>query len=179
MSRRKALPPTGPLRDSHGKAKHHLLTKHFGSPGLATLKGYQKLGGYDTLEKALAMEPKALVDEVKASGLRGRGGAGFATGVKWGFMPPPDGGPRYVVVNADESEPGTSKDRYIIENSPHMVLEGILIAAYAVGANQAWVYIRGEYDEPYRMLTEAIAEARQAGFLGDKPMGVDWPLDIR
>jgi len=132
VGKHKAQPPAGPLRGSHGKARHHLLTEHFGTHDLATLKGYQRFGGYETLEKALGMEPKALVDEVKSSGLRGRGGAGFATGVKWGFMPPPDGGPRYVVVNADESEPGTSKDRYIIENSPHMVLEGILIAAFAV-----------------------------------------------
>jgi len=167
------------LRGSHGKARHHLLTQHFGAAGLATLKGYQKLGGYDTLEKALAMEPKALVDEVKASGLRGRGGAGFATGVKWGFMPPPDGGPRYVVVNADESEPGTSKDRYIIENSPHMVLEGILIAAFAVQSHQAWIYIRGEYDRPYRMLMDAIGELREAKILGSKPFGKDYPLDIQ
>src|SRR5205814_4794482 len=92
--------------------------------------------------------------------------------------PPPDGGPRYVVVNADESEPGTSKDRYIIENSPHMVLEGILIAAFAVQSHQAWIYIRGEYDRPYHMLMEAIAELRAAKILGARPFGHDYPLEI-
>ncbi|MBO0745903.1 MAG: NADH-quinone oxidoreductase subunit F, partial [Candidatus Dormibacteraeota bacterium] len=112
------------------------------------------------------MEQAALVDEVKTSGLRGRGGAGFPTGMKWSFMAPPDGGPRYVVVNADESEPGTTKDRYIMENSPHMFLEGVLIAQYAVDSHQAWIYIRGEYDRPYRMLQAAIQELRDEGIIG-------------
>jgi NADH-quinone oxidoreductase subunit F len=178
LAEHRSRPPAPPLRGSHGKGRHHLLTEHFGTPGLATLKGYQRLGGYETLEKALGMTPPDLVNEVKASGLRGRGGAGFATGVKWGFMPPPDGGPRYVVVNADESEPGTSKDRYIMENSPHMVLEGILIAAFAVQSHSAWIYIRGEYDHPYQMLTEAVAELRAAKILGPRPFGRDHPLDI-
>ena len=109
------------------------------------------------------MEPAAITNEVKTSGLRGRGGAGFATGVKWSFINRDTPGPKYVVVNADESEPGTAKDRYILENSPHMVLEGILIAAYAVGANQAWIYIRGEYDEPYRMLVGGDRARRAQG----------------
>src|SRR5947207_10595203 len=125
------------------------------------------------------MEPAAITNEVKTSGLRGRGGAGFATGVKWSFIKRDTPEPKYVVINADESEPGTAKDRYILENSPHMVLEGILIAAFAVQSHQAWIYIRGEYDRPYRMLTEAIGEARDKGYLGPKPMGKDFPLDIQ
>src|SRR5215472_10371696 len=110
------------LRGSHGPARHHLLTELFGTPDLDTLAVYRRHGGYRSLEKALtAMTPEEILAEVKTSGLRGRGGAGFATGTKWSFMPRDDGGPRYVVVNADESEPGTSKDRYLMENSPHML----------------------------------------------------------
>ncbi|MGH7911725.1 MAG: NADH-quinone oxidoreductase subunit NuoF [Candidatus Dormibacteraceae bacterium] len=167
------------LRGSHGPGEKIVLTTHFGTPGLRTLDVYQRLGGYGALKKALGMKQADLVEEVKTSGLRGRGGAGFPTGMKWSFMAPPDGGPRYVVVNADESEPGTSKDRYIMENSPHLLLEGILIAQYAVDSHQAWIYIRGEYDEPHHNLIAAIEELRQAGILGPKPFGKDHPLDIR
>ena len=168
------------LRGSHGEATGNVLTRHFGTRDLHKIDVYESKGGYTALRKALLeMEPAAITNEVKTSGLRGRGGAGFATGVKWSFIKRDTPEPKYVVINADESEPGTAKDRYILENSPHMVLEGIMIAAYAVGANQAWIYIRGEYDEPYRMLMEAIGEARDKGYLGPKPMGKDFPLDIR
>jgi NADH-quinone oxidoreductase subunit F len=168
------------LRGSHGRARHHLLTAHFGTSGLHTRKVYESLGGYRSLEKAIKeMTPELIQVEVKDSALRGRGGAGFPTGVKWGFLPPPDGGPRYLVVNADESEPGTSKDRYLMENSPHAVLEGILIACYAIRAHQAWIYIRGEYDRPHRMLLEAIAEARAAGYIGPDPFGSGFALDVQ
>ncbi|TMD25623.1 MAG: NADH-quinone oxidoreductase subunit F, partial [Chloroflexi bacterium] len=169
------------LRGSHGDQPNHILTRWFGTPDLHKLEVYSsKAGGYTALRKALVdMAPADITNEVKTSGLRGRGGAGFATGVKWGFINRDAPGPKYVVINADESEPGTSKDRYILENSPHLLVEGILIAAYAVGANQAWVYIRGEYDEPYRMLHEAIEEARAKGYVGPKPLGKDYPLDIR
>ena len=169
------------LRGSFGDAPHHLLTRWFGTEELHRLEVYEsKAGGYGALRKALLeMAPADITGEVKKSGLRGRGGAGFATGVKWSFINRDAPGPKYVVVNADESEPGTSKDRYIMENSPHMLLEGIMIAAYAVGANQAWVYIRGEYDGPYRMLVDAIAEARAKGYLGPTPFGKDYPLDIQ
>ena len=169
------------LRGSYGDQPHHILTRWFGTPDLHKLDVYaDKAGGYTALRKAVVdMAPADITNEVKSSGLRGRGGAGFATGVKWSFINRGAPGPKYVVVNADESEPGTSKDRYILENSPHMLVEGILIAAYAVGANQAWVYIRGEYDEPYRMLNEAIEEARAKGYVGPKPFGKDYPLDIR
>ncbi len=168
------------LRGSHGEANGNVLTRDFGTPDLHRIDVYESKGGYTALRKALLeMEPAAITNEVKTSGLRGRGGAGFATGVKCGFIKRDTPEPKYVVINADESEPGTAKDRYILENSPHMVLEGIMIAAYAVGANQAWIYIRGEYDEPNRMLMEAISEARDKGYVGPKPMGKDFPIDIR
>ena len=168
------------LRGSSGPARHHLLTGDFGTADLHTLSVYQRHDGYAALQRALSgMTPEEIQAEVKTSGLRGRGGAGFATGIKWGFVPRDVPGTRYVVVNADESEPGTSKDRYLMENSPHMVLEGTLIACYAIGAHQAWIYIRGEYDRPYRMLTAAIAELREAGILGERPFGVEYPLDIQ
>ena len=170
------------LRGSFGPGRHHLLTARFGTSGLGTLDGYRRGGGHAALRKALTlMTPAEVQAEVKGSGLRGRGGAGFLTGTKWGFIPKPEAvpGPRYVVVNADESEPGTAKDRYLMENSPHMVLEGVLIACYAVGAHQAWIYLRGEYDRPYRMLTDAIAELRADGVLGDTPFGVSFPLDVQ
>jgi len=168
------------IRGSFGDQPHHILTADFGTPDLHKLSVYESRGGYTALRKALLdMAPADITNEVKTSGLRGRGGAGFATGTKWSFINRDAPGPKYVVVNADESEPGTAKDRYILENCPHLVVEGILIAAYAVGANQAWVYIRGEYDEPHRMLTEAIAEARAKGYIGPKPFGKDYPLDIR
>src|SRR6202165_3830250 len=169
------------LRGSFGEAPDHVVTRWFGTPDLHRLAVYEaKAGGYAALRKVLLeMAPPDVVGEVKKSGLRGRGGAGFATGTKWSFINRDAPGAKYVVVNADESEPGTSKDRYIMENSPHMLLEGIMIAAYAVGANQAWVYIRGESDAPSGMLIEAIAKARDKGYPGPKPMGKDYPLDIQ
>lgn len=168
------------LRGSYGPERHHLLTGLFGTPNLHKLDVYRRSGGYKALSKALnEMAPEEIQAEVKASGLRGRGGAGFATGTKWGFIPRDVPGPRYVVVNADESEPGTSKDRYLMENSPHMLLEGALIACYAIGAHQAWIYIRGEYDRPHRMLAEAKRELQAAGILGDKPLGKEYPLDVQ
>jgi NADH-quinone oxidoreductase subunit F len=168
------------LRGSHGPAPDHILTEHFGTQGLATLDGYKRVNGYQALRMALLdMEPQAIVDAVKESGLRGRGGADFATGVKWSFIPKDHLGPKFVVCNADESEPGTAKDRYLVENSPHMLLEGIAIACRAIGAHQAWIYIRGEYDGPHRRLTDAIAELREDGILGSSPFGSGHALDIR
>jgi NADH-quinone oxidoreductase subunit F len=168
------------LRGTHGPGEKHLLTSLFGTPDLHRLSVYQEHGGYGSLRKAMtSMSPGDILEEVKTSGLRGRGGAGFPTGTKWSFLPPPDGAPRYVVVNADESEPGTSKDRYLMENSPHLFLEGVCIAQFAVSSHQAWIYIRGEYDEPLSMLREAIAELREAGILGDRPFDLDYPLDIQ
>jgi NADH-quinone oxidoreductase subunit F len=168
------------LRGSSGAARTHLLTAVFGTPDLHRLPVYKKHGGYQSLRKALTeLTPDQIHAEVKASGLRGRGGAGFPTGTKWSFIPRDIPGPRYVVANADEAEPGTTKDRYIMENSPHMFLEGILIACYAIGSHQGWIYIRGEYDNPYRMLVGAIAELRADGILGATPFGKEYPLDIQ
>ena len=168
------------LRGSHGPARHHLLTRDFGTADLHRLPVYRQRGGYEALHRVLtAMTPQAVTDEVKTSGLRGRGGAGFPTGVKWGFIPKDHPGPRYVVVNFDESEPGTTKDRYLVENSPHLLIEGIAIAAYAIGSHQAWVYIRGEYDLPYRLLMDAIAEAEEAGVIGKNPFGTGYGIDVR
>ena len=133
-------------------------------PSIATYLGD---GGYKQLKKALRMEPSAVTDEVKASGLRGRGGAGFPTGVKWGFIPPDNTKPVYLICNADESEPGTFKDRYIIHQDPHQLLEGILISSYAVGAKVAYIYIREEFPEGARILETAIEEARKKGLVGE------------
>ncbi|MDQ6899911.1 MAG: NADH-quinone oxidoreductase subunit NuoF [Candidatus Dormibacteraeota bacterium] len=168
------------LRGSHGPAREHLLTGLFGTYGLHTLDVYRRHGGYETLARALReLEPEQIQAEVKASGLRGRGGAGFPTGTKWSFIPKDIPGPRYVVVNFDEAEPGTSKDRYLVENSPHLLLEGIGIACRAIGSHQAWIYIRGEYDGPYAMLKAAIAELRGAGILGDRALDSEFALDIQ
>jgi NADH-quinone oxidoreductase subunit F len=167
------------LRGSYGPARDHLLTGLFGTEGLHKLSVYKENGGFSSLRKAIFdMTPDEIAAEVKTSGLRGRGGAGFPTGTKWGFIPKNVPGPKYVVVNGDEAEPGTTKDRYIMENSPHMLLEGIMIACFAIGAHQAWIYLRGEYDGPFRMLTAAIAELREDGLLGDRPFDRDYPLDI-
>ena len=168
------------LRGSHGPAPDHVLTRWIGIENLARIGVYEKQGGYRSWKKAMTeLEPAELTNEVKISGLRGRGGAGFPTGIKWGFLPPPDGGPRFVVVNADESEPGTAKDRYLMENNPHQLVEGILIACRAVSAQQAWIYIRGEYDLQHLAVQAAIDEARAAGYIGEKPYGVDFPVDIQ
>src|SRR3989440_125136 len=178
--RRIRVPAATELRGSHGKAAGPVLTKDFGTADLFKLAVYEKVGGYQAWRKALTtMQPAEVTGEVKASGLRGRGGAGFPTGTKWGFLPPPDGGPRYVVVNADESEPGTAKDRYLMENHPHQLVEGILIACRAVSAQQAWIYIRGEYDRQHELVQKAIDQARAKGYIGAKPFGVDFPGDIQ
>ena len=155
-----------------------ILTKRWGKPGSATLDSYRADGGYRTLEKALSMDPGAIVEEVKRSNLRGRGGAGFATGLKWTFLPK-DIRPRYLTVNADESEPGTFKDRYIIEHDPHMLIEGIAITAWALDIHLAYVYIRGEFAKQARILEKAIEEARAAGILGPSLLGKQgFDLDI-
>ncbi|MBD0319539.1 MAG: NADH-quinone oxidoreductase subunit F, partial [Gemmatimonadetes bacterium] len=122
-----------------------VLSKYFGDPEARTLKGWEARGGYTALRKALGMSPAEIVNEVKASVLRGRGGAGFPTGVKWSFMPQKSDKPHYLLCNADESEPGTFKDRPLMEKDPHMMLEGMLIAAYALRSKTIYVYIRGEY----------------------------------
>ena len=143
-----------------------------------SLQTYEKEGGYKMAQKALKMEPKDIIGEVKASGLRGRGGAGFPTGVKWGFIPPNNTKPVYLICNGDESEPGTFKDRYILHQDPHQLLEGMIIAAYAVGAHTAYIYIREEFPEAAITVEKAIAEAHEKGLLGDNIQESGFNLEI-
>jgi len=143
-----------------------------------TLERYQATGGYQSARTALTtMTPGAVHEEVKASNLRGRGGAGFPAGVKWGFLPP-DIRPRYLVVNGDESEPGTFKDRQLLERDPHQLIEGIIIAAYAIDCHDAFIYIRGEYPRPARRVERALAEAYEAGYLGSNIFGSGFDLNV-
>jgi len=135
-------------------------------------------GGYEMLKKALQMERSAITNEVKASGLRGRGGAGFPTGVKWGFIPPTNTKPVYLICNADESEPGTFKDRYILHQDPHQLIEGMTIACYAVGAKLAYIYIREEFPQAAIIVEKAIAEAHAKGFLGKNILGSGFDCEI-
>jgi len=144
-----------------------VLSRYFGDPEAKTYQGWVKRGGYEALKKALAMDPAAVTEEVKASGLRGRGGAGFPTGLKWTFMPKEKKGPHYLCVNADESEPGTFKDREIMRWTPHALLEGTAIAAHAIRAEVAYIYIRGEFTEPWAVMTEALADANAARVFGN------------
>src|SRR5690606_28102631 len=130
------------------------------------LQQYVAAGGYESVDKALAMQPRDLINHVKDSGLGGRGGAGFNTGLKWSFIPEPDGGPRYLVVNADEMEPGTFKDRLLMEHDPHLLVEGIITASVALQATQAYIFLRGEYKVAERTLLQAIKEAYEGGMLG-------------
>jgi NADH-quinone oxidoreductase subunit F len=155
-----------------------VLTARWGVEGADGIKGYKDSGGYEGLRKALTMSPQEVIAEVKASGLRGRGGAGFPTGAKWGFIPKEAEKPVYVVVNADEGEPGTFKDRELMERDPHQLIEGIAITSYAVGCHTAFIYMRGEFLEAARQIERAITEARGAKFLGKKIAGSDFDLDI-
>jgi NADH-quinone oxidoreductase subunit F len=143
-----------------------ILTRNFTTKDSHTLKVYTASGGYAALEKARGMEPAAIVDEIKKSNLRGLGGAGFPTGMKWSFIPKDHAGPVYLVINADEGEPGTFKDRYLLERDPHALIEGMCIAARAIRSALGFVYIRGEYVEPWRRFSAAVREAYDAGHLG-------------
>ncbi len=138
----------------------------------------KKHGAYATLGKLFAMKPEDVIEEVKKSGLRGRGGAGFPAGVKWGFLPKNTGKPIYLAVNSDESEPATFKDRYILVKDPHMLIEGIIICSYAIGSHETYIYIRGEYTTQVRVLQAAIDEAYAAGYLGDSVAGHDFKLNV-
>jgi len=143
------------------------------------LEGARKRGDWDNTKALIELGRDKIVEEVKASGLRGRGGAGFPTGVKWSFMPKEsDGRPSYLVVNADESEPGTCKDREIMRNDPHKLIEGCLIASFAMGAHACYIYIRGEYRHEYRVLEAAVAEAYDAGLIGKNACGSGWDFDL-
>jgi NADH-quinone oxidoreductase subunit F len=147
-----------------------ILFKDIDEPGLATLEVYQRRGGYQALRKALDMSRDQVIADLEASGLRGRGGAGFAMGKKASFIPK-GMMDKYLVCNADESEPGTFKDRELMQKSPHMLIEGMIIAAYAVGANRAFIYIRGEYELQAQILERALEEARGQGYIGEDILG--------
>lgn len=156
-----------------------LLLKYDHVPGINTLEVYRQNNGYKSLEKALkTMKPDEIVEEVKKSGLRGRGGAGFPTGMKWSFLAKPEGVPRYLVCNADESEPGTFKDRYLMERIPHLLIEGMIVSSYALGANTSYIYVRGEYYYIIKILQKAIKEAYAAGLLGKNILGSGYDLDL-
>ena len=159
------------------RAYQRVLLPHPGRIEAVGLEEYRAAGGYEGLKKALGMSPDEVTEEVKASGLRGRGGAGFPAGMKWSFVPKVPG-PKYLTCNADESEPGTFKDREIMEIEPHTLLEGVAICSYAIGCNEAFIYIRGEYVEPARRLEEAIAEAERAGVLGKGALGSQFDIKI-
>lgn len=155
-----------------------LLLEHAHVEGIRYYDTYRKHGGYRSVEKALKMSPDDIVEEVKKSGLRGRGGAGFPTGLKWSFLAKPDGVPRHLVCNADESEPGTFKDRYLMEFIPHLLIEGLIVSSFALGSNLTYIYIRGEYSWIDPILEEAIAEAKANGWLGKNIQGSGFDCEI-
>ncbi len=160
-------------------ASKKLLLEHDHIAGINTYEVFREKGGYRSVEKALKTMTEAdVVEEVKKSGLRGRGGAGFPTGMKWSFLAKPEGVPRYLVCNADESEPGTFKDRYLMERIPHSLIEGMITSSYALGANTAYIYVRGEYYYVIKILEKAIAEAYAAGWLGQNILGTGYNLDL-
>lgn len=155
-----------------------ILSAKFDIEDAHLLEVAKKHGAYKTLDKVFAMEPGQVIDEVKNSGLRGRGGAGFPAGVKWSFLPKDLDKPVYLAVNSDESEPATFKDRYILVKDPHMMIEGIIICCYAIGCHDTYIYIRGEYTSQVKILQRAIDEAYEAGYLGEKVAGHDFRIDV-
>ncbi|MFB3854967.1 MAG: NADH-quinone oxidoreductase subunit NuoF [Vicinamibacterales bacterium] len=155
-----------------------ILTTHVREPGSYRLDFYLRNGGYEGLKTALGMSPAEVIETVKISGLRGRGGAGFPTGMKWQFVPKDSPKPKYLCCNADESEPGTFKDHLLMERNPHLLIEGCLIGSYAIGAKTAYIYIRGEFFHVQQVLEQAIDEARLAGYLGDDILGSGFGCEI-
>ena len=156
-----------------------ILLEHAHIEGIETFETYRKNGGYEALEKAIkTMTPEAVVEEAKKSGVRGRGGAGFPMGMKWGFLAKPEGVPRYLVCNADESEPGTFKDHYLMKTIPHLLIEGMIISSFALGANKSFIYVRGELMYVIQILEKAIAEAKAKGFLGKNILGSGYDLEL-
>ncbi len=155
-----------------------ILSARFDIADANRLEVAKEHGAYKTLEKLFAMEPAAVIEEVKASGLRGRGGAGFPTGLKWSFLPKGLDKPVYLAVNSDESEPATFKDRYILVRDPHLLIEGIIICCYAINSHDAYIYIRGEYTSQVKVLQAAIDEAYAAGYLGETVAGHDYRVDV-
>jgi NADH-quinone oxidoreductase subunit F len=156
-----------------------ILTEHINVPGIETFDVYRKQGGYTAVEKAVkTMTPESIVEEVKKAGVRGRGGAGFPMGMKWSFLAKPEGVPRYLVCNADESEPGTFKDHYLMKNNPHLLIEGMIVSSFALGANTSFIYVRGELMYVINILEKAIAEAKAKGFLGKNILGSGYDLEL-
>ncbi|HLH30829.1 MAG TPA: NADH-quinone oxidoreductase subunit F, partial [Terriglobia bacterium] len=156
-----------------------VLFKNIDDPHVKEIDRYIQLGGYKAAEKVVKeLTAKDVIETTKATGLRGRGGAGFPTGMKWSFVPKDTGKPIYLCCNADESEPGTCKDRVIMERDPHQLIEGIIIASFAVDCHLAFIYIRGEFALGYRVLDKALEDARARGFLGKKIFGSNYDLDI-
>ncbi len=156
-----------------------LLSEHFGESEARTIDGWIERGGYKGLEKALgSMSPDGVIQIVKDSGLRGRGGAGFPTGLKWSFMPKGDEKPHYLACNADESEPGTFKDRELMRWTPHQLIEGCILASYAIGAGHCYIYIRGEFVDVIRVMNQAVVDAYSRGFLGEKILGSGYSLEL-
>jgi NADH-quinone oxidoreductase subunit F len=160
------------------QGEYPVLSKHFGDAGARTFAGWVKRGGYEGLKKALGMTRDQVIDEIKASGLRGRGGAGFPTGMKWSFMPKEVTRPHYLVCNADESEPGTFKDREIMRWTPHQLIEGCAVGAHAIGAERIYIYIRGEFTFEHQMMVTAVEEAYQNGALGPNAFGSGRTIDV-
>ncbi|HVT12915.1 MAG TPA: NADH-quinone oxidoreductase subunit NuoF [Fimbriimonadaceae bacterium] len=159
-------------------AELKLLLEHAHDPAYATLAGYRKTGGFEAFQKAVKMERQAVIDQVKASGLRGRGGAGFPTWIKWNGIPKDKKGPSYLICNADEGEPGTFKDKQLMEETPFLLVEGMAIAGYATQADAGYIYIRGEFIDAAKALRKAIDEAYAAGFLGKNILGAGWDFDL-
>lgn len=155
-----------------------ILSAKFDIEGANKIDIAKEHGAYSTLDKLFSMEPAEVIEEVKKSGLRGRGGAGFPAGVKWGFLPKGLDKPTYLAVNSDESEPATFKDRYILVRDPHMMIEGIIICCWAINCHDAYIYIRGEYTSQVKVLQEAIDEAYETGYLGEKVAGQDFRIDV-
>ena len=155
-----------------------VITEHWDAPDLYSIDGYRRFGGYRALQAALKQEPDAVIGLVKDSGLRGRGGAGFPTGMKWSFVPQNDGKPHYLVVNADESEPGACKDIPILMANPHALVEGVIITSYAIRAKHAFIYVRGEVPNAIRKIANAVQQARQAGFIGTNILGSGFDLEV-
>ena len=155
-----------------------VLGARFAKPDSHLLRTYRADGGYTGLKKVFEMKPDEVIDLVKASGLRGRGGAGFPAGLKWSFVPKESEKPKYLCVNADEGEPGTFKDRYIMVDDPHALIEGALICCYAIQAHAAYIYVRGEFKDPMDRLNEAIGEAQTAGLVGKNILGSGFDCEV-
>src|SRR6187549_1353004 len=155
-----------------------ILTRYIREANCHTLAFYEKTGGYKALKKAIGMTPDAVVEQVKASGLRGRGGAGFPTGMKWQFVDKKSPKPKYICCNADESEPGTFKDHVLMERNPHLLFEGCLIGCYAIGAKVAYIYIRGEFYHVQQVLEAELKKARDAGYVGKNILGTGFDCEI-